>query len=268
MTSNGQFTDTDTLLFVAETFFLPPKQPHDVTQPPVLPSPSLRMRTMNKFIREDHPWIALNRSLSSLCTLKAAANNVFAVMLLPSLKPTVGKGAGESVPVAQRATPTSVDKVTFLCADNWGDPQDALRPYVQICLTKLLEEARQEVEMAETEGRPVDHAKLQSFIDHVYGRGWPKFCERMKKNNDRGRRLLHQLQRIERSDEPDKPSSLGSLIAAMSRVLNAIQSSVKPRYVDIHNACAKVYEAAFENSEMSECLSKMDEIQAQGKLFE
>ena len=65
---------TESLLLIAQAFFLPPKH--------ALPTPDISV--INKSIQEGHPWLAFNRSLSSLCTLRADTNNVFGVMLLPS----------------------------------------------------------------------------------------------------------------------------------------------------------------------------------------
>ncbi|KAI1781700.1 hypothetical protein LXA43DRAFT_1087976, partial [Ganoderma leucocontextum] len=240
MASHGNYqpTITDTLLFVAQTFFLPPKDQN------ALPNP--KIPSMNTSLSENHPWVVFNRALASLCTLKSSANNVFGVMLLPSRS----NGA--------RAVPKGVEKVRFICADNWGKPGDALRPYVTTCLNTILA-ASEEAEIAEREGREVVQSKvINGLITHVYQNGWPKFVARMAKTNNRGRRLHRFLQSLQNM-KGYKPPNLPTLINAVSTVLDIIDSNPTQLnspagYTVIHEACTMVYKEAFENPKMKDWL--------------
>ncbi|KAI1787791.1 hypothetical protein LXA43DRAFT_1097971 [Ganoderma leucocontextum] len=233
---------TDTLLFLAKTFFLPPKDLE------ALPTPGIA--SMNYTVSEDHLWVAFNRSLSSLCTLKETSNDVLGIMLLPSRQLEVQGGE-------QRPDLNDVDKVQFLCADNW-DKEEGLRPYVNYCLTKILE-ASEEAETAEREGRTTELEMMNDLITHVYQKSWLKFCARITKSRQRGYRLGRMLRALQASSGPSNPSNLPDLVRAIFDVLNVINTNPPQslNYVAIHQACTRVYKEVFENPRMKDWLSDL-----------
>ncbi|KAM5545267.1 hypothetical protein V8D89_001378 [Ganoderma adspersum] len=229
MNLNSQST-SDVLLFIARTFFLPPAD-YDVV-------PKVDMASMNDAIPSNHPWVELLRSLTSLCTLQATANNVVAIMILPS-----------GGPEGQQTTIENVNKVQFLCADNWDkDPaiEGEVPHFVEDCLHKILE--------ASKFGEHGNTAKLRrdmdDFIFHVYRRGWQKLCQRVTKVKNRGDRLLDTL----RGDEGVRngPPGRHDLVKAVSDTLTIIKrhnqntnwKDIKKKdCIRLHEACTRASKA-------------------------